>query len=189
MNIREFSLNLQKLFEEMSTSFSTYQLQSGLHCMSGCGRCCLNPEVEASMYEMIPFALKVYDEGKIDEWLLFLESQERPHCALFQDQGNGKGFCGSYHERPSVCRMFGVAGRFDKKNEVSLSICKHLRSEYPAITEKLTSEKNSDAPMLTHWSSKLANLDPELTKNRVPLNDAMKGALQKVAFYAQFQPL
>jgi hypothetical protein len=33
-----------------------------------CGKCCNNPEVEASVIEMLPLALRMYDEGKLEFW-------------------------------------------------------------------------------------------------------------------------
>ena len=75
MNIREFSRELQNIYDEMGKHFSEYQKSTGLHCLEGCGKCCTNPEVEASVLEMIPFALRMYDENRLDEWLEKLETK------------------------------------------------------------------------------------------------------------------
>jgi Fe-S-cluster containining protein len=177
MNIREFAFNLQKVYAEMSDTFSSYQSGTGLVCPPGCGKCCLNPEIEASVLEMIPFALKVYDEGKLEEWLEKLESRTDPVCILLE-----LSKCSSYEERPSLCRMFGVAGVLNKRQEVTLSICKYLKElnkNLPAPTEQ--------TPLLPHWSSKLSALDPELISKKLPINLAIKGALEKIAFYTQYQ--
>ncbi len=189
MNIREFAFNLQKLYEEMGQAFSTYQKTTGLNCMSGCGRCCLNPDVEASILEMLPLALRIYDEKNVNEWINRLETSEQESCLLYQSVSEGKGQCGFYQERPSICRMFGVAGSLDKRKEVALSICKFLKEEYPEKIESLKTEKKADAPILMHWSSRLTALHPELTKERYAINDALRRALEKVAFYAQYQKI
>src|SRR4051812_18901933 len=110
MNIREFSHNLEKLYEEMSSTFSSYQSSTGWSCLSGCGKCCLNPEIEASPLEMIPMALKLYDEGKLEAWIEKLKSTDQEFCLAYEGDIQGKGKCGQYSTRPSVCRMFGVAG-------------------------------------------------------------------------------
>lgn len=184
MNIREFSLNLQEVYSEMSKTFQEYQLSTGLHCLSGCGRCCLNPEIEASVYEMIPLALRIYDDGKTDEWLEKLASTTQESCLLFLSLGDGQGFCGSYNERPSICRMFGVAGSFDKNKKPRHSICKHIKE----ASEHLP-EASDTTPLISEWSTKLGNLDPELTKNKKPINLAIKEAIERVAFYAQYQDI
>ena len=109
MNIREFVFNLQKVYEEMSETFSDYQKSTGLSCLNSCGRCCLNPDVEASVLEMLPLALKIHDEGKTEEWFQKLENSTQEHCLLLVSTGEtGQGYCSSYQERPSICRMFGV---------------------------------------------------------------------------------
>src|SRR4051794_2512683 len=104
MNIREFSQDLLKIYDEMGKSFADYQKASGLHCLEGCGRCCVNPEVEASVFEMIPLALRMYDEGRLEEWLDKLENPPQDHCMLFQAHSDDLtlGQCGAYKERPAV---------------------------------------------------------------------------------------
>jgi Fe-S-cluster containining protein len=183
MNIREFAFNLEKVYAEMANTFSAYQSGTGLNCPPGCGRCCTNPEIEASVLEMIPFALKIYDQGQLDEWLQKIEERENPQCILLEtDELTGKTKCTSYLERPSVCRMFGVAGTYNKHNEVTHAICKllkELNADLPV--------PSASTPLIPHWSSKLSGLDPELSKNKLPINHAIKGALEKIAFYTQYQ--
>ncbi len=190
MNIREFSENLQNIYQEMSNCFSDYQKATGLHCLEGCGKCCHNPEVEASVLEMLPFALKMFDENKLEYWLEKLEDPAQDFCLLFESHSpdHSKGQCGDYQNRPSLCRMFGVAGHFNKYREATLSICKYIREKYPELSEergKQATEENT--PMLVTWSYRLAQLDPALIQNRYPMNQAMKMALEKVALYAQYQ--
>lgn len=183
MNIREFAFNLEKVYAEMSDTFSAYQNGTGLKCPPGCGRCCTNPEIEASVLEMIPFALKIYDQGQLEEWLEKIDERKNPQCILLEENAaTGKAQCISYHERPSLCRMFGVAGTFNKHNEVTHAICKHLKELNSTIPEV-----NESTPLIPQWSAKLSALDPELIKIKLPINLAIKGALEKIAFYTQYQ--
>lgn len=185
MNIREFTFNLNKVYEEMAATFSTYQKESGLGCLNNCGRCCLNPEVEASVLEMFPLALRLFDEGKLNEWLLKLENPTQDTCLLFvPGAGPGEGYCGSYNERPSVCRMFGVAGTFDKYHKATLSVCKFIKEENTIIAAP-----ENKIPMIPEWYSRLSSLDPDLVHRKLPINQSIKEALQKIAFYAQYQEL
>lgn len=189
MNIKEFSYNLQKLYNEMTDSFSSFQKTTGWNCLPSCGRCCLNPEVEASLFEMIPMALAIYEEGKIDEWLEKLSSSERNYCyAFIHGNKDGEGKCGRYNERPSLCRMFSVAGHFNKQHEVTLSICKYIKEAYQ-IEDFSEALKNGNIPMMVEWSYKLASLDQRLITDRMPINKALEKALEKVALYAQYQNL
>lgn len=189
MNIREFSQNLLKIYQEMSESFSHFQSSAGWNCMSGCGRCCQRPEIDASPLEMLPMALQIYDEGKLEEWLERLENLSDNRCPLFvPGPQEGQGKCGRYKERPGVCRMFGVAGYLNKNQEVTLSICKYIREEYKieSIPVGLDEEKT---PITSHWSYRLATLDQGLIKDLMPIPQALKIALEKIAFYAQYQSL
>lgn len=190
MNIREFSQDLLKLYEEMAVEFSSFQNNTGLNCLPGCGRCCLNPEVEASVLEMIPFALKIHDENKLEYWLEKLEHSDLSTCLLYvaQSPDREKGLCGFYNERPSVCRMFGVSGYYNKYQKLNLSVCKYIKNEQAELFEKLNAEVDeTKTPILIKWSYRLAQLNPELIQDKMPVSQAIKKALEKVALYAQYQ--
>lgn len=174
----------------MSSAFSDYQKKSDLHCLSGCGKCCTNPDIEASPLEMIPLALKILDENKLDEWLEKLENSNQKPCILYESHSSdgSKGACGSYLERPSICRMFGVAGRLDKYQKVSLSICKLIKENYSELYKTVEKEANpQNTPLFGPWTLRLSQLDPDLIQKRMPINQALKKALEKVALYAQYQ--
>jgi uncharacterized protein len=192
MNIRELSQELQKIYEDMAQTFSHYQNASGLHCLSGCGKCCTNPEIEATVLEMLPAALKIYDEQKMEEWLERLENPSSPYCLFYlpHNEDGSQGQCQSYKEGPSVCRMFAVAGYFDKQHEATLSVCKLIKEKYPDLTKLRSSEANlENTPMLASWSYQVTELNPTLSEEKMPINQALKRALEKVALYAQYQSL
>lgn len=174
----------------MSLTFSTYQRSTGLNCLSGCGSCCLNPEIEASVLEMIPMALQILDENKLEYWLDRLETSLQQSCLMYRplSPDGTKGSCGAYEGRPSVCRMFGVSGYFDKHQRAKLSICKRIKEHNPELAAKKDAEASiTETPMLQHWTLRLTQLDPALIQDRMPINEALKRALQKVALYAQYQ--
>jgi Fe-S-cluster containining protein len=190
MNIREFSQDLQNIYQEMWENFSRYQKDSGLLCLEGCGKCCNNPEVEASVLEMLPLALKMLDENKLEYWLEKLEHPKQQHCLMYEAHSpdGSKGQCGVYKERPSLCRMFGVSGFYNKHREVTLSVCKLIKDKYPELMKTRAAEVSEEkTPMLMTWSYRLAQLDPRLIQDRLPINLAFKAALEKVALYAQYQ--
>ena len=187
MNIKEFSYNLQKLYQEMSDSFSSYQSSTGWSCLPSCGKCCLNPEVDASILEMIPMAYSIYLEGKVDEWLEKLQTTKQQHCIIYeQGEKEGEGKCGRYKDRPSLCRMFGVSGHYNKQHEISLSVCKLIKEKYNLFDKELKG-RLQETPMMADWSMKLASIDPQLIQDKMPINKALLGALEKVAFTLQYQ--
>ena len=176
MNIRELVFNIQTVYDEMAETFSKFQKDSGLPCLPDCGQCCTNPEIEASLFEMLPWALKVYDEGTSDLWLEKLENPHQNFCLLL----NKSHKCLSYSERPAVCRMFGVAGYKDKYGKSTLALCKVIRENNP------NSPLPTDAPVMSQWFNRISNLgDPSLHK-KLPINEAMRSALVKIMFYFQY---
>lgn len=187
MNIKEFSYNLQKLYNEMSDSFSSYQSSTGWNCLTSCGKCCLNPEVDASILEMIPMAYSIHQEGSLDEWFEKLKSSNQSHCLVYQQgEKDGEGKCGRYKDRPSLCRMFGVSGYYNKQHEISLSVCKLIKEKFNLSQIELIGKKE-ETPMMIDWSMKLASLDPKLIQDKMPINRALLGALEMVALNLQYQ--
>lgn len=183
MNIKEFSYNLQKLYEEMSQAFSSFQKSMNLGCISSCGRCCLNPEIEASHMEMIPMALEILKEGKLDEWVEKLSLAQDQPCLIFKAGAReGEGQCGQYNTRPSVCRMFAVAGYFDRNHQINLSICKFIKETY-FIQNPPTNLPPETTPVISQWMMKLSSLDPRLIHHKLPINMALLKALEVVSLY------
>lgn len=190
MNIKETVFNLQKVFDEMGETFSAFQKDSGLHCISGCGQCCRFPDIESTVLESLPFAFNAFREGKLEEWIGRLESTQGS-CILWEgNPETGQGRCSSYNFRPSVCRVFGASGYFDKNHNVSLSICKFIKETSPEVVE--TALKNctlENTPMIAQWYSKIQSLgSPELLERR-PINESLLAALQLIGFYSQYQKI
>lgn len=90
-----------------------------------------------------------------------------------------------YQERPSVCRMFGVAGYFDKNHDATLAICREIREQY-SIAPVPTVLNRYEVPMIADWSFKMSSIDPDLIKEKLPLNKALLIALDKVALFSQY---
>lgn len=188
MNIKETVFNLQNIFDEMGEAFSTFQKETGLNCLSGCGQCCRFPDIESTTLESLPFALNAYREGKLDEWITRLERAEGS-CILWEgNPETGAGKCTQYNFRPGVCRAFGVSGYFDKNHEISLSVCKLIKTEMPLLMEEaLKNRSQENTPMISQWYTKIQSLgSPELLERR-PINEALLSALQLVGFCAQYQ--
>lgn len=190
MNIKETVFNLQKVFDEMGATFSGFQNQSGLSCLSGCGKCCLFPDVESTVLECLPLALKIHQEGQLDIWLERVEKADHV-CVMWEgNRETGAGKCTAYGVRPSICRVFGASGYFDKNHEVSLSVCKLIKEAQPALLKEMLQGRNQEnTPMISSWYTKIQNLGPRELLERRPMNQAIAGALQLVGFYAQYQDL
>lgn len=188
--LRELSRRVEAVYGEIASSFSAYQQQRGLNCRTGCGECCLQPTIEATVLEMLPLAIHLFDQGTAEQTLAQLEQQSEPQsCVFYQKLSfDGKqGQCGIYQQRPSVCRMFGAAGYRDKQGNTSLSACKIIKSERPKQYQDSLIALQSDPPPMMVMAKELVNeLDYELGKQHLPINEAVKQALEKVLFKAWY---
>lgn len=186
MELAKFSHDLQAFYQEMGEAFSSGQARSGLPCLPGCGQCCLIPEVEASLLEMIPMAFKLVDEGRGESVLEELMTIRPKTCwAYVRHSSDGiLGQCGQYETRPSICREFGVAGMSDKDGRLRVSVCKHIRTNDPERVERALDAVADWAPPLMHeWSMRLLQLHPEILNDRRPISMALAEALNKVLLY------
>ena len=188
--LRELSRRVEAVYGEIAETFSAYQQQYGLNCRSGCGECCLQPTIEATVLEMIPLALHLFDQGKAEQTLTQLEELTEPQgCFFYQKLSfDGKqGQCSVYQQRPSICRLFGAAGYRDKQGKTSLSVCKVIKADQPQpYQDTLIAMQSDPPPMMITAKEQVNELDYELGKQHLPINEALKQALEKVLFKAWY---
>jgi Fe-S-cluster containining protein len=190
--LRDTASQLMILNDEIAQTYSRYQNDRKLFCRSGCGECCLHPGIEASVLEMLPLALHLYDAGVAESTLEALRHHDQAGCYFYQASSEDRksGQCGVYPYRPAVCRMFGAAGYRGREGEVLLSICKVIRSDEPeAVIATEQSLQTETPPMMRNHKAQIAQLDYELSKENMPIKQATEAALEKVltkAYYASF---
>lgn len=182
---RELAKLVEAVYQESGDAFKSFQNQSGLTCISGCGACCLNPDVTATQLELLPYALYLIDHNLADMMLNKLENTDRSFCIsyLMESEDGKKGKCGIYQYRPSLCRSFGASARINKKIEKEWMICKYIKE----ISKENISQTNiEDAPIMGTFAAQIRTLDYELSKELLPINDALKKILEKLLFYHHF---
>ncbi|BFT31575.1 hypothetical protein D210916BOD24_27510 [Alteromonas sp. D210916BOD_24] len=186
--LRELSHQVMDVYQTLSLEFSTFQKSQSLNCISQCGACCNKADIEVSPLEMLPFALHLFETGLGEQMLEELEMYNGFACKQYQRlslDGN-EGYCGIYDYRPGICRMFGAAGYTTKTGEATLSVCKPIKQALPEkYAQSLISiqKQNTQAirpPMIAQGRQKLAQLDYELGKRLMPINDALRFVLEKV---------
>lgn len=190
-HLRELAGRVEAVHKEMAETFMDYQRQRALHCRNGCGKCCLHPEIHATALEMLPLAISLYDQGAAEAVLDALENNAnatgRCHFYHMTSEANQQGFCSVYQYRPAICRMFGAAGYPDKYGQPGLSTCQPIKEDHPqALAATLISLKDASPPMIRDWKSRVTNLDYELGKEDLPINQAAMQALLKVLMAAQY---
>lgn len=177
-------VEMVRVFREIDAAVEGFASRSGLRCPPGCGTCCLSPEVEATVPECLPLARELFDRGDGFDWIGRLESLKGSRCALYAPEPGEarRGRCTVYAYRPSLCRLFGFAGRSEKTGRHVLSVCKTHRQECAgqvAEAEALV-ERNPDAlPLFSDFSGRVESMSPA-GGGRLPINEAILRALEQV---------
>ena len=123
---------VEKLYGELQQAISSFQSNTGLHCISGCGLCCQKPNIEATILEFLPFAYHLYLNDKAYEWLDKMKGHKQDHyCVLFAPLhiDTQKGMCSHYLYRGMICRLFGFSATMNKYGKPVLSTCKVIKTE------------------------------------------------------------
>ena len=164
----------------MSDESKEYSSKNNIKCLSGCGRCCDNPDIFASPLEMLPLAIELYfkNSNKLEALEDIIEKCRKEDVCIYYSIGKHKneGSCGAYNNRPVVCRLFGWSLVSTKRGK-EISICSLLKDE-----KKLSME---GAPDIVSWNSRVSNIDPGLS-GIMPLNKAFAAALEKVLTAARY---
>ena len=99
---------LETLYALSDRAVAEFQLKCGLRCPAGCGRCCLDGDIQVSVTEMLPMAHAMFCDGTAARWLdrLLAASGSAP-CIIYRQEPeqNIPGHCRYYQWRPLVCRL------------------------------------------------------------------------------------
>jgi Fe-S-cluster containining protein len=175
------------VYRRLDRRIAGFRRAAGLSCPRGCGECCLSPEVEATVLEMLPLALRLQRERRLEQTLAGLGPGEPPRPCVFYSPaplGSFGGHCSVYPLRPLVCRLFGFAAMTDPEGRPQLVLCRRLREADPAGARKAAAGAASGrlpVPVMSEWSLAMYRLDPGLGTRALPINEALGQALERVA--------
>jgi len=171
---------------DLSARAEALSLVSGLACPSGCGRCCISPNVESSVADLLPAAHALFARGDAAAvHALAAASPGWTRCVLYQPDAarpDVDGRCGLYEHRPSICRVFGFAARRAKASEgLELATCKDLRRFTPETVARAEAviAAGFDAPRVDRAP---AEIGAELGGGAAPLpiNEALRRAIERL---------
>ena len=104
---------------------------------------------------------------------------------------NDKGRCGNYKYRGLICRLFGYAGSRDKIGQLRLATCTIIKegqnSSYKNADEAIS--KGLYVPIFTDYYMNLNQIDFQLGNIVLPINKALKVAIEEVLNYYIYRPL
>ncbi|MCB1171222.1 MAG: YkgJ family cysteine cluster protein, partial [Leptospiraceae bacterium] len=108
-----------EVYSRIDESIETFCRTESFRCPPGCGKCCENPGVEATVLEILPLAWFFYESDQAEHIYDQIQHQDQnhhTHCVHYLPdpfiEGNGR--CQVYENRPFLCRMFGFSTRYDK---------------------------------------------------------------------------
>ena len=184
---------IEELFQRLDNEITAFKSETSLHCLTGCGKCCSKPDIDASPLEFLPWAFHLFLNGKAEETLLELDHSSLSTCHIYRplaqlEEFNGS--CSNYRYRGLICRLFGYAASRDKYGELRLATCKIIKEnqlENFNSTEEAIS-KGLYVPIFTDYYMQLSQIDYRLATTMLPINEALKIAIEEVLHYYAYRP-
>lgn len=182
---------VEAVFQKLDAEIAQFQLATGMHCKSGCGKCCFKPDIEATSLEFLPFAVYLYREGLAEQWHEKLSASEQPVCLILNPTQPGAGLCTEYRYRGLICRLFGYSARTNKYQKKELVTCQVIKTEEPAEYKKgvMLVEEGGNVPVMSQYYMQLHAIDPDMTTEFYPINVAIRKALENVMHYFAYRNL
>ena len=181
---------VEKLFHQLEQESARFEQASKISCVAGCGKCCNHPDIEASPLEFLPWAFHLFLNGEAEKTLDLLEENQSLTCMIYKPLAlTDQGRCSDYKYRGLICRLFGFAANTDKYGNLRLATCKIIKE---GQTEKYNSASEAIAqglyvPVFTDYYMQLNQIDCALGKIILPVNEALKMALEEVLQYYAYR--
>lgn len=178
--------HILNIYSEIDCQIAAFKNITGLYCPSGCGKCCASAKVEATVLEMLPIAEELFRRGESLQWLDRIHTANESGTCVFYHPGpdtvmTQKGCCLMYSRRPVVCRMFGFATVKNKNGKPELALCRYHKESSPFLAESVRKAilNGLPVPSFTEFSIRISCLDPCIGTQLVPINRALRLALER----------
>lgn len=188
MSLRNTINEIQRVFSQADELTKQVQLNSGVSCLPGCGRCCNNPKIEAYPLEFLPFAVSLEEQGIAESFLEELELSESDLCPIYKPSLNGS--CSNYTHRGLICRLFGYGAMRNKSGKKKLVTCKEIKAAQPENVLKAESFFMENAvPLTSRFYDELKDILPSLATDLFPVKKAVIKALEYVLVRSYYEKL
>jgi len=183
---------VENLFDQLEQENIEFKKASGIGCVANCGKCCTYADVEASPLEFLPWAFHLLLNGEAEKTLTLLNKTESATCLIYKPLSViNQGRCSNYKYRGLICRLFGFAANTDKYGNLRLATCKIIKEgqtdKYNSTAEAM--KKGLYVPVFTEYYMQLNQIDFKLGNIILPVNKALKMALEEVLHYYAYRPL
>lgn len=189
MELPEKIKAVEEVFENLDKEIAAFQSWSGLACKMGCGKCCFKSDIEATILEFLPFAQHLYERNEACNWLDKLKTIDSPLCSILNPVQGGAGLCSEYKHRGLICRLFGFSARTNKYGKKELVTCQVIKEEnstgFKIAVEKI--DEGSEISIMNQHYMRLHAIDIELTQQFMPINEAIKRAIEVILHYHAYR--
>lgn len=177
---------IEKVFEGLDDHLANIADRTGLNCVTHCSLCCRNKNIEATPLEFYPLAAYLYRTGQMDAFIDKLDNlKDDDLCILLDQNAEQKGTwgCTAYPYRALICRMFGYGFRLNRMGVPDLVTCKTMKTVFPEGVQRaaqLSDNEPENLPLFRDYSMQLWAIDQELAGKPMPINQAIRAAVEKV---------
>jgi len=184
---------VEMVFKGLDEHLAKLSDQTGLKCVEHCSLCCRKGSIEATPIEFYPLAAYLHRTAQIDAFVEKLDKLKGHELCVLLDteaQQNGTWGCTAYPYRGLICRMFGFGFRLNRIGNPELVTCKTMRTSFPASVTRafqLSSDEPDNLPVFRDYSMQLWAIDPELTGRPMPINQAIRIAVEKIYSFFAYQ--
>jgi hypothetical protein len=184
---------VEALFDRLEIEISAFKTQTHLFCNAGCGKCCSTPNIDASPLEFLPWAFHLFLNGIAESTLEELAKVTTANCFLYRPLSvleHHRGNCSNYRYRGLICRLFGYGATTDKYGKLRLATCKIIKEEQPEnfTTAETAINNGIYVPIFTDYYMQLAQIDLRMGMTLLPINEALKIAIEEVLHYYAYRP-
>jgi Fe-S-cluster containining protein len=174
---------VKRLFRQVDKHVASFKKKSNLACLPICGECCTKRDIEATILEFLPAAYHLFLTQRYQNILEQLEKKSDSICVFYNPLATD-GRCSNYENRGLICRLFGFSTKTDKNSQKMLITCKKVKILFEPIKLEKFIKK---APELTICYIKLYGIHPQLAVKYLPINDAIRKALDTVLLHYQYR--
>ncbi|MES2574901.1 MAG: YkgJ family cysteine cluster protein [Bacteroidota bacterium] len=184
---------VEELFDRLEMEITVFKSETHLFCNAGCGKCCSTPDIDASPLEFLPWAFHLFLNGQAERMLVELNNTSNTNCHLYRPLSlleKHNGSCSNYRYRGLICRLFGYGANRDKYGKLRLATCKIIKEEQ-CKNYNTTEEGISNGlyvPVFTDYYMQLAQIDYKMGTTLLPINKALKIAIEEVLHYYAYRP-
>jgi len=174
---------MRDLFARIDRATTDFAAASGITCAPGCGQCCNNPAVEASVAELEPMAETLFATGEAERVHALATAAHGRPCVLYaaDPADPRKGRCSRYGDRPTLCRLFGFAAVRTRRPTPELAACRiHRQHDAAAVARGEALAERGEAPLMADFGMELRALAGAGSQAELmPINDAIRLAIER----------